>query len=281
MERAHVDVRRSRRIRRVLGMSVFPSEVLPLLLLAGLAGIAWTVTADRMEGMDMGPGTRLGALGWFLGGWVTMMAAMMLPSLSPMAVAYSRGAGAARQVAGTALFAVGYLLVWLAAGLLAYALIEGVRSLDLRFLAWERAGQYITGGVIVGAALYELTPLKASCLRRCRDSRLLQDRPGAFGALTYGVEQGGFCGGCSGALMVVLFALGVMSVSWMVLIAVVIAAEKLLPWQMAPSRATAALLIVLGVAVLLFPTEVPGLTIPTHRMMAVSVGSTSMQRAHP
>ncbi len=276
MEGADVDVRRSRRVRRVLGTSAFPSEVLPLLLLAGLAGIAWTVTADRMRGMDMGPGTRLGGLGWFLGVWVTMMAAMMLPSLSPMAVAYSRGGGPVRQIAGTTLFAVGYLLVWLAGGLLAYALIAGVRSLDLRFLAWDRAGQYITGAVIVGAALYELTPLKARCLRRCRDSRLLQDRPGALGALTCGVEQGGFCVGCSGALMVVLFALGVMSVSWMVLIAVLTAAEKLLPSEMVFSRATAALLIALGIAVLFFPTEVPGLTIPTPRM-AVSVGSMSMR----
>ena len=160
------------------------SEIGPLLLLFAFAGIAWFVTADRMQGMDMGPGTDLGGLGWFAGIWATMMAAMMLPSLSPMAVAYSRGAGGGvRPVACTALFAVGYLLVWLAAGLLAYALIEGVRSLDLRFLAWGRAGQNIAGGVILAAAIYELTPVKAKCLRHCRDARLLGQRPGALGAL--------------------------------------------------------------------------------------------------
>ncbi len=242
------------------------TEAAPLLLLIALAGIAWVVTVDRMQGMDMGPGTSLGGLGWFAGIWATMMAAMMLPSLSPMAVAYARGAagGRARPLAGALLFAFGYLLVWLAAGLVAYALIEGVRSLDLAFLAWDEAGQYVAGGVILGAALYELTPVKARCLRRCRDSLLLTQRPGVSGALAMGVEQGGFCVGCSWALMAALFALGVMSVSWMVLIAALIAAEKLLPWEVIPSGATAALLLVLGLAVVFFPGDVPGLTIPMH-----------------
>ena len=243
------------------------SEVGPVLLLVAFAGIAWVVTVDRMQGMDMGPGTELGSLAWFAGAWATMMAAMMLPSLSPMAVAYSRGAGGGvRSVTGTALFAIGYLLVWLAAGLLAYALIESVRSLDLGFLAWDRAGQYIAGGVIGGAALYELTPVKARCLLHCRDSRLLRQRPGALGVLAMGVEQGGFCVGCSWALMAALFTLGVMSIGWMVLIAVLVAFEKLLPWEVIPSGGTAALVVVLGVAVMFFPDQVPGLTIPMNDM---------------
>jgi predicted metal-binding membrane protein len=250
------------------------SELGPVLLLVAFAGIAWVVTVDRMQGMDMGPGTDLGGLGWFVGVWATMMAAMMLPSLSPMAVAYSRGAGGGvRPVAGTALFAIGYLLVWLAAGLLAYALIEGVRSLALGLVGWDWAGQYIAGGVILGAALYELTPVKARCLRHCRDSRMLRQRPGALGALAMGVEQGGFCVGCSWALMAALFALGVMSIGWMVLIAVLIAFEKLLPSEVIPSGATAALLVVLGVAVMFFPDQVPGLTIPTNTMSMDSMST--------
>jgi predicted metal-binding membrane protein len=248
-------------------------------LLIAVAAACWAVTVNRMQGMDMGPGTDLGSLGWFAGVWATMMAAMMLPSLSPMAVAYSRDSGGGvRPVAGLVLFAIGYLLVWLAAGLLAYALIEGVRSLDLGFLAWNRAGQYIAGGVILGAALYELTPVKARCLRHCRDSRLLRQRPGARGALTMGVEQGGFCVGCSWALMLALFTLGVMSIGWMVLIAVLIAVEKLLPWEVIPSGATAALMVVLGVAVMFFPDEVPGLTIPMHDT-SMPMDSMSMSRA--
>jgi predicted metal-binding membrane protein len=236
-----------------------------VLLLVAVAGVAWAVTVDRMQGMDMGPGTDLGAFGWFAGVWVTMMAAMMLPSLSPMAVAYSRRSAAegwSRPIAGTILFAAGYLLVWAAAGALAYALIEGVRSLDIAFLAWDRAGQYIAGGVILAAGLYELTPIKARCLRHCREGRLLRPRPGAFGALTMGIEQGGYCVGCSGALMAALFALGVMSIGWMVLIAALIASEKLLPWEVIPSGASAVLLVALGLAVMFFPDQVPGLTIP-------------------
>jgi predicted metal-binding membrane protein len=241
------------------------SEVWPILTLVAVAGIAWVVTVDRMQGMDMGPGTDLGGFGWFAGVWVTMMAAMMLPSLSPMAVAYSRGSGVqggSRAVAGTALFAAGYLLVWVLVGALAYALVEGVRSLDLGFLGWGRGGQYVAGGVILAAGLYELTPVKARCLRHCRDSGLLRPRSRATGALIMGIEQGGFCVGCSWALMAALFALGVMSIGWMVLIAALIAVEKLLPWEVIPSGATAALLVVLGVAVMFFPDQVPGLTIP-------------------
>jgi predicted metal-binding membrane protein len=239
--------------------------------LVGVAALAWVVTANRMEGMDMGPGTELGSLGWFAGVWAVMMTGMMLPSLSPMAIAYSRGAGGGRvrSVGGTALFGAGYLLVWLAAGLFAYALVEGVRSVELGLLGWEKGGRYVAGGVIVGAALYELTPLKARCLRHCRDPRLLRLRPGATGALLAGVEQGRFCVGCSWALMAALFALGVMSIGWMLLIAALIAFEKLLPWEVLPSGATAALLVVLGIAVMLFPDQVPGLTIPMDAMPAM------------
>jgi predicted metal-binding membrane protein len=240
------------------------SVVWPVLLLVAVAGGCWAVTVMRMEGMDMGPGTDLGGLGWFAVVWVTMMAAMMLPSLSPMAAAYARvaGGGQARTSIGTVAFSVGYLLPWAVFGVLAYALVQGARSLDLGVLAWDRAGRYVAGGVILGAALYELTRAKGSCLRHCRDSRLLRQRPGVTGALIMGVEQGGFCVGCSGALMAVLFALGVMSIAWMLVIAALIAIEKLLPWSTITTGATAAVLALLGVAVVLVPGQVPWLTIP-------------------
>lgn len=244
------------------------SAAWPPILLVAVAGVCWVVTVERMQGMDMGPGTDLGGLGWFAVVWATMMAAMMLPSLSPMAIAYSRGADRAPAglVGGTVLFATGYLLVWLLVGLFAYGLIEGARSIQLGFLGWDEGGRYVAGGVILGAALYELTPAKATCLRRCRDSRLLRRRPAAMGALWMGVEQGGFCVGCSFGLMAALFALGVMSIAWMLLIAALIAIEKLLPWDVLPSGVTAAVLALLGVAVMLFPDQVPGLTIPMDGM---------------
>jgi predicted metal-binding membrane protein len=240
------------------------SALWPVLFLATVGGLCWAVTVARMQGMDMGPGTDLGALGWFAVVWVTMMAAMMLPSLSPMAVAYSRARGGrqARSLAGTGVFAAGYLLPWAAFGVLAWALIEGVRSLDLGVLAWGRAGQYAAAVVILGAAFYELSAAKGRCLAHCRDARLLRRRPGAGGALVMGIEQGGFCVGCSGALMAALFALGVMSIAWMLVIASLVALEKLLPWTQVVVGSSAAALALLGVAIMLVPAHVPWLTIP-------------------
>jgi predicted metal-binding membrane protein len=240
------------------------ATVWPVLFLGAAGGACWAVTVERMQGMDMGPGTDLGGFDWFVVVWLTMMAAMMLPSLSPMAVASSRAAGGerVRSLAGTVLFSAGYLLPWVAFGVLAYSLVEGVRSLQLDFLAWNRAGQYLAGGVILGAALYELTAAKGRCLRHCREAQLLRPKPGATGALRMGVEQGGFCVGCSGAMMAALFALGVMSIAWMLLIAALIALEKLLPWTTMTIAATAAALALLGVAVMVDPGHVPWLTVP-------------------
>jgi predicted metal-binding membrane protein len=215
--------------------------------------------------MDMGPATPLGGPGWFAVVWVTMMVAMMLPSLLPMVLAYSRAAdgGQARTIVGTVVFAAGYLVPWAAFGVLAYAVVEGARSLDPDFLAWSRAGRYVAGGVILATALYELTTAKGRCLNHCRDVRLLRRRPGARGALLMGTEQGGFCVGCSGALMAALFALGVMSIAWMLVIAALIAIEKLLPWSSLSTGATAAALTLLALAVVVVPDSVPWLTIPT------------------
>jgi predicted metal-binding membrane protein len=235
-----------------------------VVVLVAIAGGCWVVTVVRMRGMDTGPGTDLGELGWFGVVWVTMMAAMMLPSLSPMAIASSREAGRGRagSIARTVAFAAGYLVAWVAFGLLAYASVKGMRSLDLGFLAWDRAGRYVAGGIILGAALYELTTAKGRCLRHCREPDLLLRRPGAVGAVRMGVEQGAFCVGCSGALMVALFALGVMSIAGMLLIAALIAIEKLLPWTVITIGATAVALALLGVAVMSVPDHVPWLTIP-------------------
>jgi predicted metal-binding membrane protein len=242
-------------------------SVTPAILLIAVAGGAWAITARRMQGMDMGPGTDLGGLGWFAVVWATMMAAMMLPSLVPMALTHagaSRQAGASLATARSGVFAVGYLLTWLGAGVLAYAVIQGVRALDISWLAWDRGGPYVAGGVILLAALYELTPPKAHCLRHCRDPQLLVGRwrGGPSGALGMGVEHGGFCVGSSGALMAALFAIGVMNVAWMIVLAGVVAIEKLLPWAGVAVGATVLFVAALGLAVVLAPDQVPGLTIP-------------------
>jgi predicted metal-binding membrane protein len=227
------------------------------LLLFGAAAIAWAVTVERMSGMDAGPGTDLGGLGWYLGIWVTTTAAMMLPSTAPTAFVVAR----ISRGLPTVLFAAGYLAAWTVYGLAAYGLFQFVTSLDLGWLAWDRGGPYVTGGVIVAAGIYELTPLKARYLRRCRN--LSQERrDGRLGGLSIGLEHGRYCIGASWALMAVLFALGVMSVLWMVVVAAVIFAEKVLPHGLPLSRVVAVALVALGIWVAASPSSVPGLTEP-------------------
>jgi predicted metal-binding membrane protein len=247
-----------------------PIELALVASLVVLAGAAWVLTGDRMAGMDAGPGTDLGGLGWFAGVWVTMMAAMMLPSLAPMVFGYARieegrrGRGRTALTGATAVFVAGYLLAWATAGLLGYMIVEGVRELDPGFLAWDELGPYIAGGVILGAALYQLSSLKDSCLRQCRSPAMLRLhwRPGRAAALQTGFQHGVFCIGCCWALMAALAAVGLMNVAWMAVIAALIAAEKLLPWRAIANRGIAALLAVLAIAVGFASADVPALTIP-------------------
>jgi predicted metal-binding membrane protein len=236
-----------------------------VVLLLALAAGAWAVTGDRMDGMDAGPGTELGSLGWFVGVWVTMMAAMMLPSFAPVALMHARRrTGSLRPIVATAAFVAAYIGSWAAAGLLGYALFDTARSLEVGFLAWDEAGRYVAGGVLFGAALYQLTAPKEACLRHCRRPGLLLEdwRSGRLGAARMGIEHGGLCIGCCWALMAALFALGVMSLGWMALIAGLIAAEKLLPWKRPAVLGVAMVLAALALAVAIAPEDVPGLTIP-------------------
>ena len=233
-------------------MSLVATPVRMMLLLFGLVVVAWAVTVDRMQGMDAGPGTDLGGLGWYLGIWVTMTAAMMLPSEAPAALLVVR----LRRGLPTLLFLTGYLAVWTAFGLVAYALFRSFTSLDTGWLAWSEAGPYVAGGAIVAAGVYELTPLKRLFLRRCRSPH--PDGP----AIRSGLANGLHCVGSSGGLMVVLFALGVMSVVWMVVVAGVIFAEKVLPQGLRLTRVVAIALLALGIWVAFSPSTVPGLTEP-------------------
>jgi predicted metal-binding membrane protein len=233
-------------------MSVLAAPMRTLLLLAGLVVAAWAVTVERMQGMDAGPGTDLGGLGWYLGIWVTMMAAMMLPSEAPAAVLVGR----LTRGLPTLIFLAGYLAVWTAYGLAAYGLFRLVTSFDTGWLAWDEGGPYVAGGVIAAAGIYELTPLKQYCLRRCRSPH--PDGP----AFRSGVANGLFCVGSSGGLMAVLFALGVMSLVWMVVVGAVIFAEKVLPHGIRLSRVVAVALLAVGIWVAFSPSTVPGLTEP-------------------
>jgi predicted metal-binding membrane protein len=233
-------------------------------LLFGVAASGWWWTGDRMRGMDDGPWTGLGSFGWFLGVWIVMMAAMMFPSVSPTVALYSRMTKQ-RSPLSPLLFASGYLLTWAAAGVAAFAIAAALGGVAGDLFAWDRAGRWTAGGTLVVAAVYELTPLKDVCLGKCRSPLgflMGSWRDGLPGALRMGAKNGAWCVGCCWALMAALFALGVMSIVWMALIAALIAFEKTVPWRRVASYGTAAVLLGLGLLVLVAPGAVPGLTTP-------------------
>jgi predicted metal-binding membrane protein len=238
-------------------------------LLLVLAAIGWWFTVDRMQGMDSGPWSDLGALGWFLGVWVVMMAAMMLPSAAPTLALYARMVRGRRLVAPLA-FAAGYLVIWAGVGIVAFGIAEAGGHIGGDVLAWQGAGRWVAGGTLVVAAVYELTPLKGACLGKCRSPLgflVGAWREGPSGALEMGARHGAWCVGCCWALMAALFALGIMSITWMAFVAALIAAEKLIPWGRAATYGTAAILFGVGLFLLIDPASLPGLTIPAHGSM--------------
>lgn len=256
--------------------------------LLGLAALAWLLTRERMIGMDAGPGTDPGGLGFYVVSWVVMMGAMMFPSIVPLAVAFevvqrrSEDRGSVNRAVSLWMFLGGYLLTWTAFGLLAYGLYVGVRSLSIPALSWHRGGPYLAGGVLLAAAIYQLTPTKDACLRRCRsplDFVLAHWRDEPVGALRLGVVHGAWCVGCCWGLMAALFALGVMSLTWMLAIAGLIAIEKLLPFRELANRLVAVTLLALALGVSLAPQHVPGLTLPDSSQAKAAMNT--MSGMHP
>jgi len=232
--------------------------------LVALAALAWWSTIRSMGGMGASPGVDLGALGWFVGVWIVMMAAMMLPAVSPTVALYSqltRRHGLARPAA----FTGGYLVVWTAAGAAAYGLFALGRHVLGPDLAWHSGGRWFAGALLAAAALYELTPLKDVCLGKCRSPLgFLMGvwRDGLRGAAEMGAKHGLWCLGCCWALMVALFALGVMSLVWMAVVAALITVEKVLPWRRAAVWSVTAVLLALAVGVLAAPDAIPGFVVP-------------------
>jgi predicted metal-binding membrane protein len=224
-----------------------------------LSAACWVITAGRMDGMDAGPGGDLGATGWFMATWALMMAAMMLPVVAPTAAGRLGTAGdrlPVDRVAGTATFLLAYLAVWAAAGLAVYELFALLRSAAGGPLEWGRGGRWVAVAVLAAAAGYQLTGHKRRALARCR-------RPGpAEPAVRSGLRAGAWCVASSGPMMAALFALGVMSIWWMALVAVSIGIERL-PRDPTPGRlAGAAVFFALALGVAIAPDRVPGLTVP-------------------
>ena len=249
-----------------------------VILLLLLAGLAWWATVNQMAGMDGGPGTDLGALGWFIGVWVVMMAAMMFPSASPTVALYARMTRRHSPLRPL-LFTAAYLLVWSFVGLVSYGLYELGKAWFGAQLSWDAGGRWLAAGVLAVAAVYELTPLKNACLARCRSPLgflLGSWREGPAGAFEMGAKHAAWCVGCCWALMAALFALGVMSLVWMAVVAAIIAAEKTIPWRRSVVWSTTVILLALAVMVAVAPHSVPGLTVPA----GASSGMSAMGMSH-
>ena len=220
-------------------------RMVPAIALAatlGLAAACWAAAAWLMDGMDMGVATRPGAFGFFAAAWVTMMAAMMLPGAAPAVARRAAVRGTARAAL---LFTGCYLGVWALAGVAAYAL--------------DRPhGALAAGVVVIAAGGYELTAVKRHFRRRCREAA--GSGPTRTGS---GLGYGLCCLGSGIGLMAVLVALGVMSLVWMSVVAVVGCAQKLLPPRAAIDVPLALALIGLGLVIIIAPAQVPGLMPPS------------------
>jgi predicted metal-binding membrane protein len=202
-----------------------------ILATLGAAALCWIIALRRMQGMDMGVETTLGSLPFFLAVWVSMMAAMMLPGALPAAL---RNARERARISAAPLFAACYVGIWTLVGLLVYAL-------------YRPHGTTAAGVVTIAAGLYELTPFKRRCRRRCRTNRS-------------GIGFGLNCVGSSGGLMLLFLAVGAMSITWMCTAALVVLLQKLLQPRPLLDVPLALALLGLGVAILVAPASVPGVT---------------------
>ncbi len=243
--------------------------------LLGMAALAWFATASS-SAPHMGLGlltshgsARMGSgsgassmamMGLFLWIWLVMMAAMMIPALTPVVVTFDRWVRRTRRSrSATAFFVGGYLLVWGGSGLMVYAAMVYLTP----FLPSDEAGLRLGAGLLVLAGAYQLTPLKETCLRHCRSplafvaqhaSRL---RRGGFAGTRVGAVHGIFCVGCCWALMLVLILLGMMSLVWMAAVAGVILLEKTLPREWPVGRLVGLLLMSVGIVLLVSPRVLP------------------------
>ncbi len=227
--------------------------------LAAVTAIAWFLTIRLVDGMmtmpagpmQMAPSLPSPGSGFAVVAamWAAMMVGMMVPSATPMVLAYTgwtrRGPADGNRPVAIAMFLSGYVVVWLGFSLLAAIMqlsLERVGLLD----AMGATGATVGGTVLVLAGVFQLTPLKEACLGRCRTPigfLIAEWRDGARGGLVMGVRHGAYCLGCCWALMTVLFVVGTMHLAWMAVIAAFVLVEKLAPAVLRVRYAAAAVLI--------------------------------------
>jgi predicted metal-binding membrane protein len=238
-----------------------------------LAALAWAVTVVQANGMSVGPGTMGLALPAFIALWVVMMAAMMFPSVAPMVIVWIRSVSARstawQRIEGVAQFLAGYLIAWAAFGLLAYvALLGAGRLVDVS----PTAATWVGAAIFAFAGVYQLTPLKETCLRHCRSPVGSLFHYASFHGpardLRVGLHHGLYCVACCWGLMIVLVAVGAMNIAVMAALAGVILIEKI--WKYGPRFAMVVGGVLLLVAVLApwHPGLLPGLRMPASPTMS-------------
>ena len=261
---------RYQRTTLVVGAALLALTVIAWVVTIGQAnsmnGMAGTSGAGGMRSGDMdaasgGAGTLVDFSATlpptiFLPMWIAMMAAMMLPSAAPMILLFdrvSRGKAAGRSwlaaTLPTAFFVAGYLVTWTAFGLGAYAAGAGLAVLDTHWSALSMYRPTITGALLIGAGLYQLSPLKGACLTHCRSPLEFLTRhwrTERSAAVRMGAVHGLYCVGCCWGLMLVLFAVGLMNLAWMGLVSLLILVEKVLPGGRRIRWSVAALLVAAG-----------------------------------
>lgn len=242
-------------------------RALILLLLLALAAVSWIALLRWEPGMGgeemMGPTMDLGPL-LFLTVWVVMMVAMMFPTAAPMILMFAR-VQAGKRVQGqtfvpTWVFVAGYLIVWIAFGVLIYG-VALIAERAIQGSAWLSMNAARLGGaLIVLAGLYQLSPLKRACLAHCRTPLhfvLTRWRDGYQGALEMGFRHGIYCLGCCWLLFAILLPLGLMNVGLMALITLLIFAEKSLPISPYARVAASVALVAYGALILVHPSALP------------------------
>jgi predicted metal-binding membrane protein len=225
------------------------------------AAAAWLITIRQASVMGIGGmGMAMMSPGLFLITWLVMMVAMMFPSVAPITLAFAsvtRSRGEAYLP--TTAFVLGYLLVWIASGLIPLAVMQVVTQLWMTPPSWlPRAG----GAVIILAGIYQFTPLKDTCLRACRSPlgfvMTHNFGGGPLAAIRAGASHGFYCLGCCWALMAVLAVVGLMNIAWMAVIAAVFFIEKNVRRGELLPRLVGAVCVIAGLAIVVWPSALGG-----------------------
>ncbi|CDX62944.1 conserved membrane hypothetical protein [Mesorhizobium plurifarium] len=239
-----------------------------LALLIAAAAAAWALLVRQQTGMDAGMRMVSPTMGMtaalFLAVWLIMMIAMMFPAAAPMILTFhqvqSGKRGRGQAFVSTWVFVAGYMLVWTATGVLAFAAAAGAEMLAGHVGLSAATAARIGGALLMAAGAYQLSPLKDLCLAKCRTPIgfiLTSWRDGQLGAVRMGLQHGLFCLGCCWLLFLALFPLGIMNIAAMAAVTLLVFAEKTFPYGELIAKVSGVALLLYGAAVLVFPQALP------------------------